>query len=112
MPHLPVHPPHSAQLQNSRFGSRRHFGSFASLSPSDAVASPYSTPEGNAGLPSIEPDLILTSRLGHGAIGSVFLGLAEDGSQYAVKVATSKQGKEMLSKEAFIYDRLSELQGE
>jgi serine/threonine protein kinase len=97
MPYLHVRTPRSAKLQNSRFSTD---------------ASPYSIPVPSADLPSIEPDLILTSMLGRGAAGFVFLGVAEDGSQYAVKVATSKEGKKMLSNEAFIYDRLSELQGE
>jgi hypothetical protein len=50
--------------------------------------------------------------LGCGAASYVFLGVAEDGSQYAIKPAPWRETKEMLSNEAFIYDHLSQLQGE
>jgi hypothetical protein len=63
-------------------------------------------------LPSTEPDLLLTDLLGQGSAGHVFLATAEDGSQYAVKVASWSEGREMLSNEAFIYDRLSQLRAE
>jgi predicted Ser/Thr protein kinase len=63
-------------------------------------------------LPSTEPDLLLTDLLGQGSAGYVFLGTAEDGSQYAVKVASWSEGREMLSNEAFIYHCLSQLLAE
>jgi hypothetical protein len=59
-----------------------------------------------------ELDLLLTDLLGQGSAGHVFLGTAEDGSQYAVKVASWSEGREMLSNEAFIYDHLSQLRTE
>jgi len=59
---------------------------------------------------SIDLGLILTDLLGQDAAGYVFLGVADDGSQYAVKLAPWSKGKKMLSNKAFIYNHLSPLQ--
>jgi hypothetical protein len=80
--------------------------------PGGADSSPHPIPVTNGNLPLIKPKLHLTNLLGKGASGYVYLGTAEDGSQYAVKVAQWMEGKKMLSNEAFIYDHLIQLQGE
>jgi hypothetical protein len=109
-----IHPraQRSRRQQDFQFDSKRRFGSISHSSPADTGSSPHSAPVPSADLPSTEPDLILTDLLGQGSAGYVFLGTAEDGSPFAVKVATLKQGKEMLSNEASIYKHLSELQGD
>jgi serine/threonine protein kinase len=102
----------STRQKGFQVDSKRHFGSVAHISPAGTGSSPHSPPVLSADLPQTESDLILTDLLGQGSAGHVFLGTAEDGSPFAVKVATLKEGKVMLSSEASIYDNLSELQGD
>ena len=92
----------STPQQDAKFHNNRRFSS----------AGPHPIPVPSADLPSALPKLRLTDVLGRGAAGYVYLGTAEDGSQYAVKVAPWRDGKEMLSNEAFIYDHLIPMQGE
>jgi hypothetical protein len=57
--------------------------------------------------PTVEPGLLLTKFLGSGASGSVCY--ADSG--YAVKIATWKEGKDMVRHEAMLYEVLLTLQG-
>jgi serine/threonine protein kinase len=101
--------PRSTPQQDSKFYNN---GSVAHCPPAGADSSPHPIAVPSADLPLTEPKLRLTDLLGKGAAGYVYLGTAEDGSQYAVKVAPWREGKEMLSNEAFIYNHLIQLQGE
>ena len=56
-------------------------------------------------------DISLAECIGHGASGQVFIGLT-DNEKYAVKIASSKNGKQMLRQEAEVYEILSDLQGQ
>ena len=56
-------------------------------------------------------EISLTECIGHGASGQVFIVLT-DNEKYAVKIAFSKNGKQMLQQEAEMYENLSDLQGQ
>ncbi len=75
-----------------------------------AVEDPF---QSNAPLDPLdnEIEISLTECIGHGASGQVFIGLT-DGEKYAVKIASSKNGKQMLQQEAEMYEILSDLQGQ
>jgi len=65
----------------------------------------------NASLvPFDQIEISLTKCIGHGASGQVFIGTTDD-EKYAIKIAPWKIGKQMLQREAGIYDILSDLQG-
>src|SRR5262245_2991825 len=102
----------STTQHNTKFHINHHSGSVVHCPPAGAHSSPHPIPMPSAYLPSAKPKLRVTDLLGDGAAGYVYLGTAEDGSQYAVKIATRREGREMLSHEAFIYDHLIQLQGE
>jgi len=73
-----------------------------------AVEDPVSS---NASLvPFDQIEISLTESIGHGASGQVFIGTADD-EKYAIKIAPWKNGKQMLRREADIYEILSDLQG-
>ena len=55
-------------------------------------------------------EISLAECIGHGASGQVFIGLI-DNEKYAVKIASSTNGKQMLQQEAEMYEILSDLQG-
>jgi len=58
----------------------------------------------------VDCEISLTECIGHGAAGQVFIGTAGN-EKYAVKIAPWKDGKQMLQREADIYEVLSDLQG-
>jgi predicted Ser/Thr protein kinase len=65
----------------------------------------------NASLVSFdEIEISLTECIGHGASGQVFLGETEK-EKYAIKIAPWKSGRQMLQREADIYEILADLQG-
>ena len=68
--------------------------------------------QSNASLDPLDDqiEISLTECIGHGASGQVFIGLA-DSEKYAIKIASSKNGKQMLQQEAEMYEILSDLQG-
>jgi hypothetical protein len=70
--------------------------------PASARSSPHPTPVLSASFLSTEANLRLTDLLGQGAAGYVFLGTAKDGSQYVVKVAPWREGKEMLKHSSMV----------
>ncbi|KAF5384079.1 hypothetical protein D9615_003428 [Tricholomella constricta] len=90
------------------------FSSTLSKTPSNAqiqqtVEDPFAS---NASLvPFNEIELSLTECVGHGASGQVFVGETDD-EKYAIKIAPWKNGKQMLRREADIYQILSDLQGQ
>ena len=55
-------------------------------------------------------EVSLTECIGHGASGQVFIGTT-NGEMYAIKIAPWKNGKQMLRREAGLYEILSDLQG-
>jgi len=55
-------------------------------------------------------EISLTECVGHGASGQVFIGTT-DNEKYAIKIAPWKNGKQMLRREADIYEILLDLQG-
>jgi len=61
-------------------------------------------------IPFDQIEISLTKCIGHGASGQVFLGTTDD-EKYAIKIAPWKIGKQMLQREAGIYEILSDLQG-
>jgi hypothetical protein len=75
-----------------------------------AVEDPF---QSNASLDPFDDqiEISLTECIGHGASGQVFIGLT-DSEKYAIKIASSKNGKQMLQQEAEIYEILSDLQGQ
>ena len=89
------------------------FSSTLSGTPSNeqirqAVEDPFAT---NASLvPFDQIEMSLTECIGHGASGQVFIGTT-DNEKYAIKIAPWKNGKQMLRREADIYEILSDLQG-
>ena len=101
----------STPQQDAKLHNNRHFSSVAHCPPAGADSGLHPIPVPSDDLPSALPKLRLTDVLGRGAAGYVYLGTTEDGSQYAVKVAPWREGKEMLSDEAFIYNHLIQLQG-
>ena len=73
-----------------------------------AVEDPFAS---NASLvPFNQVEITLTECIGHGALGQVFIGTT-DNEKYAIKIAPWKNGKQMLRREADIYEILSDLQG-
>ena len=78
---------------------------FSSFRPNESMQDPFQT---NAALVPLE--ISLTECVGHGASGQVFIGTT-DNEKYAIKIAPWKNGKQMLRREADIYEILSDLQG-
>jgi len=73
-----------------------------------AVVDPFAS---NASLvPFDQLEISLIECIGQGASGQVFLGTT-DNEKFAIKIAPWKIGKQILQREAGIYEILSELQG-
>ena len=60
--------------------------------------------------PFEQNEISLMECVGHEASGQVFIGTTND-EKYAIKIAHWKNGKQMLRREANIYEILSDLQG-